>query len=154
MTLEESLKALKTAFSGKSAEAEAMAKDLSEAKAKNETLSAEFEALKEKLEATSAIVAERDSAIAKIEELTKALASAETIKAEAVAQIETVAKKSASIVASAGVVPVEISSADNVASAKSNEEIWTEYCGIKNPTEKVAFYNKNRSAIISHLGIK
>lgn len=154
MTLEESLKALKTAFSGKSAEAEAMSKELSEAKAKNETLSAEFEALKEKLEATSAIVAERDSAIAKIEELTKALASAETIKAEACAQIETVAKKSASIVASAGVVPVEISSADNVASAKSNEEIWAEYCGIKNPTEKVAFYNKNRSAIISHLGIK
>jgi Ni,Fe-hydrogenase III component G len=153
MTLEESLKALKTAFSGKSAEAEAMSKDLSEAKAKNETLTAEFEAMKEKLEATSAIVAERDSAIAKIEELTKALASAETVKAEAVAQIETVAKKSASIVAAAGVVPVEISSADNV-TPKSNEEIWTEYCGIKNPTEKVAFYNKHRSAIISHLGIK
>lgn len=154
MTLEESLKALKTAFSGKSAEAETMAKDLSEAKAKNETLSAEFEALKEKLEATSAIVAERDSAICKIEELTKALASAESVKAEAVAQIETVSKKSASIVAAAGVVPVEISSADNVGPAKSNEEIWTEYCGIKNPTEKVSFYNKNRSAIISHLGIK
>jgi Ni,Fe-hydrogenase III component G len=153
MTLEESLKALKTAFSGKSAEAESMAKDLSEAKSKNETLTAEFEALKEKLESTSAIVAERDSAIAKIEELTKALASAESVKAEAVAQIETVAKKSASIVASAGVVPVEISSADNVAS-KSNEEIWKEYCEMKNQSEKQAFYNKNRSAIIAHLGIK
>lgn len=153
MTLEESLKALKAAFSGKNAEAEAMSKELSALKEANETLNAEFKTVKENLEASAAIVAERDSAIAKIEELTKALAASEQIKAEASAQIESVAKKSASIAASVGVAPLEITSAE-VTAPKTNEEIWSEYCGMKDQAAKQAFYNKNRSAIISHLGIK
>ena len=153
MTLEESLKALKSAFSGKTAEAEAMSKELASLKQANETLNAEFKAVSEKLEATSAIVAERDSALAKIEELTKALATSEQVKAEASAQIESVAKKSASIAASVGVAPVEIT-AGEMSAPKSNEEIWAEYCGMKDQTAKQAFYNKNRSAIIAHLGIK
>jgi len=153
MTLEESLKALKSAFSSKSTEAEAFGKELSEAKAKNEVLSAEMVALSEKLEATSALASERDEAIAKVAQLTKALAEAETIKKQAVEQIDSVGKKSASIAASVGVAPVEISSADSVAS-KSPEETWEEYLKIQNPAEKVAFYNKNRTSIVAHLGIK
>ena len=153
MTLEESLKALKAAFTSKSGEAEAMAKEMSELKAKNDTLAAEYAAVAEKLEASAALVAERDSAIAKVEELTKALAASESLKAEASKQIETVGKVAAKIVASVGVQPVEISAADNAA-AKSPEETWTEYCSIKEPAAKLAFYNKNRAAIVAHLGIK
>ena len=153
MTLEESLKALKAAFSGKSAEAEAMAKEMSALKEANEKLTAEFKTVSENLQASAAIVAERDSAIAKIEELTKALAASEQVKAEASAQIESVAKKSASIAASVGVAPVEIS-AGEITAPKTNEEIWAEYCGMKDQAAKQSFYNKNRSAIIAHLGIK
>ena len=153
MTLEESLKALKAAFTSKSGEAEAMAKEMSELKAKNDTLAAEYAAVAEKLEASAALVAERDSAIANVVELTKALAASESLKAEASKQIETVGKVAAKIVASVGVQPVEISAADNAA-AKSPEETWTEYCSIKEPAAKLAFYNKNRAAIVAHLGIK
>lgn len=153
MTLEESLKALKAAFTSKSGEAEAFAKEIGELKAKNETLAAEHAAVVEKLEAAAAAVAERDAAIAKVEELTKALAASEALKAEASKQIETVGKVAAKIVASVGVQPVEISAADSV-QAKSPEEVWNEYCGIKDPAAKLAFYNKNRASIVAHLGIK
>ena len=153
MTLEESLKALKAAFTSKSGEAEAMAKEMSELKAKNDTLAAEHAAVVEKLEASAALVAERDSAISKVEELTKALAASEALKAEASKQIESVGKVAAKIVASVGVQPVEISAADN-AVAKSPEEVWTEYCSMKEPSAKLAFYNKNRAAIVAHIGIK
>jgi seryl-tRNA synthetase len=153
MTLEESLKALKAAFTSKSGEAEAMAKEMSELKAKNDTLTAEYSAVVEKFEASAAVIADRDAAIAKVEELTKALAASEALKAEASKQIETVGKVAAKIVASVGVQPVEISAADNV-SSKTSEEIWNEYCGIKEPAAKLAFYNKNRAAIVAHLGIK
>ena len=161
MTLEESLKALKSAFTSKSADAEAMAKEMSALQAKNETLAAEFLAaefasVSEKLEASAALAAlavERDAAIAKIEELTKALAVSESLKAEAGKQIESVGKAAAKIVASVGIQPIEISAADSQ-SAKSPEEIWNEYCAMKDPAQKVAFYNKNRAAIVSHLGVK
>jgi len=153
MTLEQSLKALKSAFTTKSGEAETMAKEISELKAKNDTLAAEYATAVEKLEASSALVSERDSAIAKIEELSKALASAEEIKTQAVSQIESVGKKAANIVASVGVTPVEISASD-AATVKSPEETWNEYLVISNPAEKLAFYNKNRSQIVAHLGIK
>jgi len=153
MTLEESLKALKAAFTSKSGEAEAMAKEMSELKAKNDTLTAEYSAVVEKFEASAAVIADRDAAIAKVEELTKALAASEALKAEASKQIETVGKVAAKIVASVGVQPVEISAADNV-SSKTSEEIWNEYCGIKEPAAKLAFYNKNRAAIVAHLGLK
>ena len=153
MTLEESLKALKSAFTSKSADAEAMAKEMSALQAKNETLAAEFASVSEKLEASAALAVERDTAIAKIEELTKALAASESLKAEAGKQIESVGKAAAKIVASVGIQPVEISAADSQ-SAKSPEEIWNEYCAMKDPAQKVAFYNKNRAAIVSHLGVK
>lgn len=153
MTLEESLKALKAAFTSKSGEAEAFAKEIGELKAKVETLSAEKVALAERLEESVGLIAERDSAVAKVEELTKALAASESLKAEATKQIETVGKVAAKIVASVGVQPVEISAADGAA-AKSPEEVWTEYCGIKDASAKLAFYNKNRAAILAHMGIK
>ena len=153
MTLEQSLQALKSAFTSKSSEAEKLAAEISELKAKNETLSAEYATAVEKLGASAAVVAERDAAIAKAEELAKALAEAKDLKAQAVAQIETVGKESAKIAASVGVQPVEISAADNAAQ-KSPEEVWTEYCAMKDPAQKVAFYNKHRAAIIAHLGIK
>jgi hypothetical protein len=153
MTLEQTLKTLKSAFTNKSTEAESLAKEMSELKAKNATLVAEFCEVSEKLEATAALASERDAAIAKVEELTKALAASEAIKSQAAAQIETVGKKAAAIAASVGVAPVEISAADS-AIAKTSEEVWSEYCAMKNPAEKLAFYNKNRAAIVAHLGIK
>jgi seryl-tRNA synthetase len=153
MTLEESLKALKAAFTSKNGEAEAMAKEMGELKTKNDTLAAEYAAVSEKLEASAAVIADRDSAIAKVEELTKALAASEALKAEASKQIESVGKVAAKIVASVGVQPVEISAADN-AVQKTPEEVWTEYCAMKDPAKKQAFYNANRAAIVSHLGIK
>ena len=153
MTLEESLKALKAAFTNKSGEAEAMAKEMSELKAKNDTLASEYATVVEKLEASAAVIADRDSAIAKVEELTKALAASESLKAEAAKQIESVGKVAAKIVASVGVSPVEISAADS-AVQKTPEEVWTEYCAMKDPAKKQAFYNANRAAIVSHLGIK
>jgi hypothetical protein len=96
---------------------------------------------------------ERDEAISKVAELSKALAESESTKKQAVEQIESVGKKSASIAASVGVAPVEISSADAV-SSKSPEETWNDYLKVQDPAEKVAFYNKNRTAIVAHLGIK
>jgi uncharacterized coiled-coil DUF342 family protein len=154
MTLEESLKALKSAFTSKSGEAEAMAKEVSELKAANQSFKDSAEAsAKASVKAVAAVAAERDAAIAKVEELTKALAATEELKKQAVSQIESVGKKSASIAASVGVNPVEISAADSVAS-KSPEEVWNEYLAISNPAEKLAFYNKNRTSIVAHLGIK
>ena len=155
MTLEASLKALKAAFTSKSTEAEAFAKELSAAKAKNETLAAELDTLKEAASSAPALVAERDAAVAKVAELTKALAEANAVKAEAVSQIESVGKVAAKMAASVGVSPAEISPADVVAEAsKSDSEIWSEYCSIKDSSAKVAFYNKNRARILAHMGIK
>lgn len=153
MTLEESLKALKSAFTSKAGEAEAAAKSLSEMKAKNDTLAAEYAASVEKLEAQSAIVAERDGLFAKVEELSKALAASESLKAEAAAQIESVGKAAAKIVASVGVLPVEVSPAD-AAVAQTGADHWKAYCEEKDPAKKMAIYNKNRSAILAHLGVK
>ena len=153
MTLEQSLKALKSAFTSKSGEAEAMTKEISELKAKNtELVSASASASKD-LKALATARSERDEAISKLNELTKALAASEELKKQAVSQIETVGKKAASIAASVGVTPVEISASDS-ASSKSPEEIWNEYCNISNPAEKLAFYGKHRPQIVAHLGIK
>jgi hypothetical protein len=153
MTLEESLKALKAAFTSKSGEAEAMAKEMSELKAKNETLSAEYAALAEKFEASAAVIGERDAAVAKVEELTKSLAASEALKAEATKQIESVGKVAAKIAASVGVKPVEGSPADAPA-AQTGADLWKSYCEEKDPAKKMEIYNKNRSAILAHLGVK
>jgi len=155
MTLEETLKALKSAFSNKSAEAEAHAKEIAELKAKNDTLAAEFAAVAEKLEASAGAVAERDELKFKVEELLNALASTEKKKNEVVTQIESVGKKAAVIIAAAGATPVEIT-AGNVENgkAKTGAEIWEEYLKMPQGKEKQSFYLKHRSAIVEHLGYK
>lgn len=153
MTLEQSLKALKAAFTSKSGEAEAMSKEMADLKASNVSLKEQLKAASSFMEAAKVVEAQRDEAIAKIEEMTKSLAVAEATKVEAVKQIETAGKKAASIAASVGVTPVEISAADNAVS-KTPEEVWNEYLAIKNPAEKLAFYNKNRASIVAHLGVK
>lgn len=151
MTLEQSLKALKSAFSGKSAEVDALNAQVATFKAANESLAAELALANEKVEANSGVVAERDSLAAKVEELTKALAESNKVKAEAVSQIETVGKKAAAIVASVGAAPVDlpVESSNKVAA-----DVWAEYLDIKDPVAKAAFYTKNRAAIIAHLGLK
>jgi len=155
MTLEETLKALKSAFSNKSAEAEAHAKEIAELKAKNDTLAAEFAAVAEKLEASAGAAAERDELKSKVEELLNALASTEKKKNEVFTQIESVGKKAAVIIAAAGATPVEIT-AGNVENgkAKTGAEIWDEYLKMPQGKEKQAFYVKHRSAIVEHLGYK
>jgi len=151
MTLEQSLKALKSAFSGKSAEVDALSAQISTLKAANESLSAELGLAVEKLDANAGVVAERDALAAKVDELTKALAESNKVKAEAVSQIETVGKKAAAIVASVGAAPVELAVE---ASNKVAADVWAEYLDIKDPVAKAAFYTKNRPAIIAHLGLK
>lgn len=152
MTLEESLKALKSAFSGKSAEAAALSSEISALKAKNETLAAEHATLLEKFEAQSAAVVERDALAAQVAELAKALASAEDAKVQASAEVVSVGKKAADIVAQAGAAPVEITPSE--VAAKSAEDLWSEYCAMEPGKAKMAFYEKNRSAFIKLAGIK
>lgn len=155
MTLEETLKTLKSAFTGKSAEAEALAGKVKALSAKNDTLAAEYAAAVEKLEAQSAAVAERDALAGKVEELSKALAAAEAQKVAAVSQIESAGKVAAKIAASVGVPAVEINPADSASAApQSNAEVWETYIAIKNPGEKQAFYAKHRAAIVAHLGVR
>ena len=155
MTLEGSLKALKSAFTSKTVEAEAHAKELAALKAKNETLSAELASLSEKFEEAKSAVAERDALTAKIAELTQTLASAEKVKTEAVSQIESAGKKAAQIVAAAGATPVEISPATKGNEPpKTNAELWEQYLKMPAGAEKQKFYNANRTQIIAHLGYK
>lgn len=153
MTLEQSLKALKSAFSGKAAEAESMSKSVSALKAANSVLVTERDDAVESLKALSAISAERDTLAAKVEELTAALASSNKLKAEAVSAIETVGKKAAQIVASVGAAPVDL---PLDVSTKSSSDVWTEYLDLKQkePAKAQAFYDKNRPAILKHLGLK
>ena len=153
MTLEQTLKSLKSALTGKSAEAEAFAKELAAVNAKNETLAAEASELRAQVAAFASVQAERDAYAAKVAELEKSLAAAESLKSQAIAQIETVGKKAAKIVASVGVAPVEISAADNVQSM-TPAEAWDKYCTLTDPREKAAFYNTHQKAIYAHLGVK
>jgi len=145
MTLEQSLKALKDAFTGKSEEAQTLSADLEQAKAVNADLTAKLASL----EVEASKVAELTAAVA---DITAKYEESEKLKKSAVAQIESVGKKSASIVASLGASPVEIS--PNEITPKSNSEIWESYVAEKDPAKKQAFYNANRVAIIAHLGIK
>jgi len=147
MTLEESLKALKTAFTGKSAEAEKLAAEHAQVVAINAELSQKISSLE--IEA-----AKIDSMSKQIEELSAKLAESEKLKEAAVKQIESVGKKSAAIAASVGVPAVEISPATESALPKTNAEIWEAYISEKDQAKKQAFYNANRAAIIAHLGIK
>lgn len=153
MTLEQSLKALKSAFTSKAGEADSMIKEIAELKAQNADLLNEKAASAIELKVLSVTIAERDAALGKVKELTEALVASDEIKKQAVSQIESVGKKSASIAASVGVTPVEISAAD-AAGSKTPDEVWADYLEIKDPAEKISFYNRNRSQIIAHMGIK
>jgi len=155
MTLEESFKALKAAFTNKNAEAEAHAKEVSALKEKNDTLAAEIATLTEKFEMAAAAVSERDALASKVEELLKSLAAVEKEKAEANNKIESVGKKAAQIVAAAGATPVEIIPGSTAEAAnKSGKELWEEYLAMPPSAAKQTFYNKHRNKIIAHLGIK
>ena len=147
MTLEQSLKALKEAFTGKSKEAEALAESHAKLASENKELTAKISAL----EVEAAKVAELSKEIA---ELSEKLAESEKLKKAAVTQIETVGKKSAEIAASVGVAPVEINPATEASAPKSNAEIWEAYISEKDNAKKQAFYNANRTQIMAHLGIK
>jgi hypothetical protein len=160
MNLEQTLVALKEAFTGKSAEAEANAKSLAEAQAlitKNEEANKVALALVESLNADKSAL---EAKVATLEsELTKA---AEVAKAALAAQkaaedkIETAGKKAASIAASVGVDAVEVTPVESTASSKSNEEIAAEWAVLrqKDPKGASEFYTKNRSAIIAAAGLR
>lgn len=153
MTLEERLNALKEAFTGKTAEVEAKASEVT--------------ALTEKVASVEASLAEKTALVesmnAKVTELTEKLAQAESFKATAEAKIkdiqasaETAGKKAANIVASAGVQPVEVTPGEMTASAKSDEEITQEWVALKQTDAKAAsdFYTKHRSAILRSAGLR
>lgn len=151
MTLEASLKALKSAFTGKTAEASALAGEVAALKAKNDTLASELATLNERLVEASAAIAERDALAARIEELTKSLSTAEAAKVAAVAEVKSVGAKAAEIVAKAGAEPVEIAPQS---AQKSPAELWDEYLAMPNGKAKVDFYETHRSAFMKLLGIK
>jgi len=147
MTLEQSLNALKAAFTGKSAEAEKLAAEHASVVSINAELTNKISSLE--IEAAKA-----DAMSKQIEELTAKLNESEKLKESAVKQIESVGKKSAAIAASVGVPAVEISPAGETAAPKSNAEIWETYISEKDAVKKLSFYNANRTAIMAHLGIK
>ena len=151
MTLEESFKTLKTAFSGKNAEDEKLTKEILSLKSDNEKLSNDLLAVADKINEISALTSERDALSAKVEELTKSLATAEKLNIESATQIESASEKAAKIVAAAGATPVEL---PIEASEKSGNDVWNQYLEIKDPVEKQKFYNKNRSSILKHFGLK
>lgn len=153
MTLAERLQALQEAFTGKSAEVDAKA--------------AEVTSLTEKVASLDAIVGEKSAALAvataKIDELTKALAAAEEVRAKAEAQAseilasqETAGKKAAALAAEVGVQPVEVAIGEVVAKAQSDEEIAQEWAALKQKDSKAAsdYYTKNRTAILRAAGLR
>jgi uncharacterized protein (DUF3084 family) len=153
MTLEETLKSLKEAFVGKSAEAEAKANEVN-------ALTAKISELTESVSSKEAMISELS---AKLEDVSSKLASAEEMKAKAEqiaqeikASQETAAKKAASIAASVGVTPVEVSPAESVAQSKSDEEVAQEWASLKQKDAKQAseFYTKNRTAILRAAGLR
>lgn len=152
MTLEETLKSFKSAFTGQSKELDSAKATIASLQNENAALNAEFAKQGLELKKLSAISAERDAALLKLDEMTKALEAAERQKLAAVEQIEDVGEKAAKIAASVGVNPVEI--AANAEESKSASEVWDEYVKIGDPAQKLAFYNKNRARIMEHLGIR
>lgn len=152
MTLEETLKSFKSAFTGQSKELDAAKATIESLKDENAKLHAEFAVQGRELLKLEAVSAERDAALLKLEEMTKALEAAERQKLAAVEQIEDVGEKAAKIASSVGVTPVEI--AANAEESKTASEVWEEYIKIGDPAQKLAFYNKNRARIMEHLGIR
>ena len=151
MTLEQSFKALKAAFVGKNAETEQLSKEIVALNEKNAALNSQLSEIQNKFSDVASISAERDALKTKVEELSAALANAEKLNAEAANQIESASAKAAKIVAAAGATPVEVPVEAN---AKTGVNLWEQYLEIKDPVEKMNFYNKNRSEILKHLGVR
>jgi chromosome segregation ATPase len=153
MTLEETLKSVKEAFVGKSAEAEAKASEVN-------ALSAKVAELTEGLVSKEASIVELS---AKLADASAKLAVAEAMFAKAEAQAkeiqasqESVGKKAASIAASVGVSPVEVTPGESAAVAKSDDEVAQEWASLKQQDGKLAseFYTKNRTAILRAAGLR
>lgn len=160
MNLEQTLVALKEAFTGKSAEAEASATELASAKealaaatAENATFAALVESVKADKVALEAKVASLEAELAKATDLAKVALEAQKA---AEAKVESAGKKAAAIAASVGVDAVEVTPAETSASAKTNQEIADQWVALKKDDPKAAseFYTKNRSAILAAAGLR
>jgi len=152
-SIEERLNSLKEAFTGKSAEAEAKALEIS-------TLNAKVEELTSEVAAKELFAVEIAGKVASLEaSLKEAVAKAEALmkeKAAIEATFETAGKRAAKIAASVGVEPVEVSPGSVVAEAKTDDEVAQEWAAIKQKDPKAAseFYTKNRSAILRASGLR
>jgi chromosome segregation ATPase len=153
MTLEETLKSVKEAFVGKSAEAEAKASEIV-------ALNAKVAELTEGLSAKEASIVELS---AKLSDVSAKLASAEDMIAKAELKVkeiqasqETAGQKAAQIAASVGVTPVEVTPGQEAVASKSDEEIAQEWASLKQEDAKKAseFYTKNRVAILRAAGLR
>lgn len=153
MTLEERLNSLKEAFTGKTAEVEAKANEVT-------ALTAKVSELTASLDKSAAFGAGLE---AKVAELSAALLAAEDIRAKAEAQAasisasqESAAKKAAHIAASVGVQPLEVTPSEVAAASKSDAEISEEWVALKQKDGKAAsdFYSKNRPAILRAAGLR
>jgi chromosome segregation ATPase len=160
MNLEETLNALKQAFSGKSAEAETFSKELSDAKAlvvslteSNKNAAAAFDALSNDKVALEAKVALLQGELNKAKEIAEAALAAQK---NAESKIESAGKKAADIAASVGVDAVEVSPVGVETSSKQPEDIALEWVEMKKTDPKAAqdFYTKNRSAILAAAGLR
>jgi len=152
-SIEERLNSLKEAFTGKSAEAESKALEIS-------TLNAKVEELTSEVAAKELFAVEIAGKVASLEaSLKDAVAKAEALmkeKAAIEATFETAGKRAAKIAASVGVEPVEVSPGSVVAEAKTDDEVAQEWAAIKQKDPKAAseFYTKNRSAILRASGLR
>ena len=153
LSLEERFNALQAAFTGKATEVESKV--------------AEVSALSAKIGELDAVVASKEATFielnAKFSEITEKFASSETLIAslrseleQAKASHESAGKKAANIVASVGVIPVEVSPSDVVATAKNDQEVADEWVALKQKDAKAAsaFYTANRPAILRASGLK
>lgn len=153
MSIEEIVTSLKDALTGKSAEVENAHKEVSVAK----ELAASSEAkLMETLAIVDSLNADKNAMLAKITALEASVSTLASEKEAISKQIESAGKKAASIVASAGVDPVEVSPVNMNDTGKSDEEISQEWVLMKEKDPKSAseFYTKNRASIIRAAGIK
>lgn len=159
MNLEDTLTALKEAFTGKSAEAETHAKALAEAQALVSAKDAELSTATALVESVKADKVALEAKVASLEaenaKMKEAMELAIAASVEAKAKVESAGKKAAQIAASVGVDAVEISPAVAEA-AKSNEDIAAEWAVLRQKDPKAAseFYTKHRTAIIAAAGLR
>lgn len=159
MNLEDTLTALKEAFTGKSAEAETHAKALADAQALITSKDAELATVNGLVESVKADKVALEAKVASLEadnaKMKEAMELAIAASVDAKAKVESAGKKAAAIAASVGVDAVEISPAVAEAS-KTNEEVAAEWAALRQKDPKAAseFYTKNRTAIIAAAGLR